>query len=271
MLTLGVAHATPPSADDHARAGAEALAKKKADVALVEYVLAFAADSRPERLLGVAQALEASKQKAAAIELYEKVFATGQGVTAAAAEERLVALGAMKPVAESTHSLIAMPPGAEASPGEGIVGVGNVGVGNVGLIGKGGGGGTGAGYGRGSGAHFGGRGARVPPVRQAKAEVKGKIDKDVISRVVRSHINEVSHCYNEGLVKDPNLKGRVLIQFTIGPTGNVPVAVVHESSVKDVNVGQCIAKAVKRWKFPKPVGGGNVVVTYPFLLEPGGG
>ncbi|MBX7078810.1 MAG: AgmX/PglI C-terminal domain-containing protein [Nannocystaceae bacterium] len=153
--------------------------------------------------------------------------------------------------------------------GGGGTGEGTIGLGNVGLIGKGGGGGTGSGYGRGSGAGFGGRGTRVPRVRQAKAEVKGAIDKDIIRRIVRAHINEVRHCYNQGLVKDPNLKGRVAIQFTIGPSGNVPVAVVQESSIKDTSVGQCIAKAVKRWTFPKPDGGGNVVVTYPFVLEAG--
>jgi TonB family protein len=153
--------------------------------------------------------------------------------------------------------------------GGGGTGEGTIGLGNVGLIGKGGGGGTGSGYGRGSGAGFGGRGTRVPRVRQAKAEVKGAIDKDIIRRIVRAHINEVRHCYNQGLVKDPNLKGRVAIQFTIGPSGNVPVAVVQESSIKDTSVGQCIAKAVKRWSFPKPDGGGNVVVTYPFVLEAG--
>lgn len=153
--------------------------------------------------------------------------------------------------------------------GGGGTGEGTIGLGNVGLIGKGGGGGTGSGYGRGSGAGFGGRGTRVPRVRQAKADVKGALDKDIIRRVVRAHINEVRGCYNQGLVRDPNLKGRVSVQFTIGPTGNVPVAVVQESSIKDNSVAQCIAKAVKRWKFPKPDGGGNVVVTYPFVLESG--
>jgi len=153
--------------------------------------------------------------------------------------------------------------------GGGGTGEGTIGLGNTGLIGKGGGGGTGSGYGRGSGAGFGGRGKRVPRVRQAKAKVKGALDKDIIRRIVRAHINEVRYCYNQGLVRDPNLKGRVAVQFTIGPTGKVPVAVVQESSVKDRNVAQCIAKAVKRWSFPKPQGGGNVVVTYPFVLEPG--
>jgi len=153
--------------------------------------------------------------------------------------------------------------------GGGGTGEGTIGLGNVGLIGKGGGGGTGSGYGRGSGAGFGGRGKRVPRVRQAKAQVKGAMDKDIIRRIVRSHINEVRYCYNQGLVRDPNLKGRVSIQFNIGPTGKVAAAVVANSSVKDKNVGNCIAKAVKRWKFPRPKTGGSAVVTYPFVLNPG--
>jgi outer membrane biosynthesis protein TonB len=153
--------------------------------------------------------------------------------------------------------------------GGGGTGEGTIGLGNTGLIGKGGGGGTGSGYGRGSGAGFGGRGKRVPQVRQAKADVKGALDKDIIRRIVRSHINEVTYCYNQGLARDPNLKGRVAVQFTIGPTGTVPVAVVQDTDLKDRNVASCVAQAVKRWKFPKPRGGGNVVVTYPFVLSPG--
>jgi TonB family protein len=109
----------------------------------------------------------------------------------------------------------------------------------------------------------------VPRVRVAKAQVKGSLDKDIIRRIVRAHINEVRYCYNQGLTKDPNLEGRVKVQFTIGPTGAVPVAVVAEKTIKDNNVAQCIAKAVKRWKFPRPPQGGNVVVTYPFVLQPG--
>jgi len=153
--------------------------------------------------------------------------------------------------------------------GGGGTGEGTIGLGNTGLIGKGGGGGTGSGYGRGAGAGFGGRGTRVPTVRQAKAEVQGALDKDIIRRIVRAHINEVRYCYNQALARDPNAKGRVAVQFTIGGTGKVPSAVVQETTMKDAGVGNCIAQAVKRWQFPKPEGGGSVIVTYPFVLEPG--
>ena len=41
------------------------------------------------------------------------------------------------------------------------------------------------------------------------------------------------------------------------------------TTLKDAAVGNCIAKAVRRWKFPKPRGGGSVIVSYPFVLQPG--
>jgi Vault protein inter-alpha-trypsin domain len=156
--------------------------------------------------------------------------------------------------------------------GGGGTGEGTIGLGNHGVIGSGGGGGSGSGYGRGAGAGFGGRGQRVPMVRQAKAQVTGSLDKDIIRRIVRAHINEVRHCYNQGLASDPNLKGRVLVAFTIDATGTVVSAVVDESdtTLRNPLVAACIAKATKRWRFPKPAGGGVVQVKYPFILEPAG-
>jgi Ca-activated chloride channel family protein len=142
-------------------------------------------------------------------------------------------------------------------------------VGEAGLIGTGGGGGTGSGYGRGSGAGFGGRGARVPMVRQAKAEVVGSLDKDIVRRIVRAHINEVRSCYNAALTKDPNAGGKVSIEFTIGADGKVASASVLTNTTNDEPLGQCIAKAVTKWTFPKPAGGGAIKVTYPFDLSPG--
>jgi len=141
--------------------------------------------------------------------------------------------------------------------------------GNRSLVGTGGGGGSGSGYGRGSGAGFGGRGKRVPVIRQAKAEIRGNLDRVIIRRIVRAHINEVRHCYNKGLALDPNLAGRVVIQFAIAALGTVSVSVVSQSDLSDEKVGQCIASAVKRWTFPRSEGGSTVLVNYPFLLSPG--
>lgn len=141
---------------------------------------------------------------------------------------------------------------------------GTIGLGNVGLIGNGGGGGAGSGYGRGADA-----GNPVPRIRQGKATVGSGLDKDIVRRIVRAHINEVRHCYNQGLVKDPDLAGEVRVDFAIDATGKVERSKVKSTTVSDLRVGFCIAKAVKRWKFPKPAGGGKVFVSYPFQLSPG--
>jgi len=154
--------------------------------------------------------------------------------------------------------------------GGGGTGEGTIGLGNTGLIGRGGGGGTGSGYGRGAGAGFGGRRGGVPVVRQAAAEVRGGLHPDIIRRIVRAHINEVRYCYNQGLARDPALKGRVAIKYTVDLEGAVSESAVHESTLADAAVGTCIATAVRRWRFPRPEGG-VVIVTYPFVLEPGEG
>jgi hypothetical protein len=153
--------------------------------------------------------------------------------------------------------------------GGGGTGEGTIGLGTTGLIGKGAGGGTGSGYGRGSGAGFGGHGARVPQVRQARAQVQGGMDQDIIRRIVRAHENEVRACYMQGLSRNPNLEGRVVVQFVITGVGAVATSVVQSTTLKDRSVANCVASAVKRWKFPKPKGGGTAMVTYPFMLTPG--
>jgi hypothetical protein len=147
--------------------------------------------------------------------------------------------------------------------GGGGNGEGTIGLGSVGTIGHNRPG-DGSGMLRSTG--FGDRTKRVPQPRMGVAQVVGGLDKDLIRRVVRAHINEIRYCYNQGLARDPNLKGRVAVQFQIGSTGKVPTAIVSETDVKDNNVGSCIASAVRRWQFPKPPGGGTVIVTYPFVL-----
>ena len=54
-------------------------------------------------------------------------------------------------------------------------------------------------------------------------------------------------------------------------TGQVVASLVQSSTLNSMPVEQCIAQAVRRWEFPKPQGGGIVVVTYPFVLKASGG
>ena len=154
--------------------------------------------------------------------------------------------------------------------GGGGLGQGTIGMGNFGTIGRGGGRGAGeGGYGRGVGG-FRGRAGGVPQVRSGGAEVRGSLSKEVIRRVVRRHINEVKFCYEQQLNARPDLQGRVTTKFVISPTGSVQSAMVGSSSLRNEAVESCIVRAVRRWTFPAPDGGGVVVVNYPFLLDAAG-
>lgn len=154
--------------------------------------------------------------------------------------------------------------------GGGGTGEGTIGLGNLGTIGKGGGGGSGSGYGRGAGG-LGGRRAGAPDVVPGTAQVRGSLDKEIIRRIIRRHLNEVRFCYEKELLRKADLYGRVTVSFTISGTGQVVASIVQQSTMNSPPVEQCIADAVKRWEFPKPQGGGIVIVSYPFVLKSAGG
>ena len=107
----------------------------------------------------------------------------------------------------------------------------------------------------------------APRVVPGKPRVKGSLDKEIIRRVVRQHRREVRYCYEKQLVKNPDLSGKISVNFMIGSTGAVKSAVVKGSTMASDEVGSCVAKKVRRWKFPEPKGGGVVVVTYPFVFS----
>lgn len=151
--------------------------------------------------------------------------------------------------------MLTLPGSPSKDPREGVYlpagDEGTIGLGNVGTIGD-------------------GRPAKaVPRVRVAKPTVSQGLEADIVRRIVRAHINEVRHCYNRGLVDNPDLAGRVTVEFTVPGDGKVSAAAVDTTTLPKDDVEKCIVKAVKRWRFPKPTGGVTVVVKFPFVLEPG--
>ena len=108
-----------------------------------------------------------------------------------------------------------------------------------------------------------------PRVRQGKLELGPGLDRDIVRRIARAHINEVRHCYNLGLHEQPELSGTVEIEFVIGADGRVrKTKDVTGARLASRDVRRCVAAAVRRWNFPKPKSGKQVTVSYPFTLAP---
>lgn len=141
--------------------------------------------------------------------------------------------------------------------GGGGTGEGTIGLGNLGTIGHGGGSGYGA---------KNRRSDLGADVIAGNAEVRGSLDKEVIRRVIRRHMNEVKFCQERELSRGHAGNGRIVVQFTVGAEGSVLASTIQSSTVGNPVVDACIAGAIRRWEFPRPRGG-IVVVSYPFILK----
>jgi TonB family protein len=149
----------------------------------------------------------------------------------------------------------------------GSTGEATIGIGNLATIGAADspGEGNGSRYGR------GGRRAHAPDVIPGQAIVRGSLDKEIIRRIIRRHLNEVQYCYEQELTRTPTLGGRITVQFTIAPSGQVVASLLKNSTVGSTHVENCTVQAVRRWEFPRPLDGGSATVTYPFVLTPADG
>ncbi len=142
----------------------------------------------------------------------------------------------------------------------------------MGIFGGGGGGGDpDPHYGHNAGPLGPHRAHAVPEVILTDGHVTGSLDREIVRRTIRRHINEVKFCYEQELVVHRDLGGRVTVHFTIAATGQVLAAVLQSSTLGSPRVESCMVQAVRRWEFPRPVGGGLVMVSYPFMLTPAGG
>ena len=93
----------------------------------------------------------------------------------------------------------------------------------------------------------------------------GLLSKEAISQVIRDHLGEFSSCYATELIVDPALNGKVDVSFTVGADGTVVTAT---ATGLHPNVEQCVVGVLYSMVFPKPLGGGQVVVNYPFNFQP---
>lgn len=165
--------------------------------------------------------------------------------------------------------------GAGLGDAHGVGGLGSRGTGPGGggtALGIGGLGTKGGGRGRGGYGELdlGGRGKGDTEFDSNKTIVQGGLDKETIARVIKRHWNEIKYCYEKELSKDPNLYGKVTVNFIIDGTGTVSEASIQQTTMNNENVEACMLSHVRRWRFPEPKGGGEVIVTYPWVFKPAG-
>lgn len=150
-----------------------------------------------------------------------------------------------------------------SGPGGGGLSMNSVGLGALGTAGRGGGNG---GYGDGVGG-LGKKADRDINISAGSPIIMGSLDKELIRRVIHEHLPQIRYCYEKELSRNPGLFGKVATQFTISAEGTVQSAEVQQSTMNNAEVERCITSKIRTWVFPKPKGGGVVIVKYPFIFK----
>lgn len=87
-----------------------------------------------------------------------------------------------------------------------------------------------------------------------------------VAMVVKSKIKGVKYCFERQLKDYPNLGGQVVVAWTIDISGDVVEYNIESSTVDNPEVGECMLRMIRRWRFPEP-GGSEYSVIYPFTFK----
>ncbi len=96
----------------------------------------------------------------------------------------------------------------------------------------------------------------------------GSLERHEIEAVFKQKMGLFIRCYQRELQRNPALRGKVVVRFVVDREGSVAHAHLRATSIENAVVEECVVDEVKRTRFPRPEGGGSVVVSYPLNFEP---
>ena len=107
------------------------------------------------------------------------------------------------------------------------------------------------------------------PGKKKVQEVETKVycDKKDIAQKIAAKKGAIKFCYDPELQKNPNLKGKVSYDFTIGSAGRITQIAVGKDGLGNKNVVNCAMKIIKQINFRRPIGG-ECVIRYPYVFSP---
>ncbi|MEE9613234.1 MAG: AgmX/PglI C-terminal domain-containing protein, partial [Desulfatiglandales bacterium] len=96
--------------------------------------------------------------------------------------------------------------------------------------------------------------------------IRGGMSREQVKRIIDQHLHEISLCYENTLMNDPSLIGRIVFEWRVLASGRVGEVNIKSSSIKSNQLHSCIKRAIKSWQFPRPKNT-EVVVSYPFVFD----
>lgn len=243
--------------------------KKKA-IKLTKNIKGHSKNNQPKAPTNVAKSPAKSQPSKQAAKVVSKIKAAGLGQLIGKISKRAAK------TASFVHSTGRAPDSTGTGRALGIAGSATLGksgkiassdgakIGGVATAGKGGGSSAYKGIG---GLAQGNVGNAEVGVLEEETEVVGGLEREVIARYIKSQLGQIRYCYERQLSASPDLYGKVKVKFTIGAGGGVVAQAINATSLKNAMVEGCILRRIAGWQFPKPEGGTQVNVSYPFLFK----
>lgn len=72
-------------------------------------------------------------------------------------------------------------------------------------------------------------------------------DPDKVSEVINRHNSSIQYCYQRELKQNSDLKGKLVVRFTVTPAGNVKDVKVISSTLSNPGIERCVVSRIKRW------------------------
>jgi hypothetical protein len=95
----------------------------------------------------------------------------------------------------------------------------------------------------------------MPPPEELLVPGDGYLTEEAMRGGVRAGVPEFEACYRAGLRYAPGLWGRMLLRFHVTERGKLDEVFQSGTTFPDARVAQCVLRAARKLRFPKPTGG----------------
>jgi outer membrane biosynthesis protein TonB len=95
--------------------------------------------------------------------------------------------------------------------------------------------------------------AEITPISSGGNEIDMKVlnigarNVNQVKAVVQAHTQAIEYCYQRERKRQPDLKGKISVRFTILPSGKVKDPKILSSTIKNSNIERCILSRISRW------------------------
>ncbi len=84
---------------------------------------------------------------------------------------------------------------------------------------------------------------------------------------IRAPWGEYKKCYDNELTKNPELEGKIVVEWFIDNAGKPSDAKVISTTLNNKNVEDCVVQIIMKTQFPPAPTGAVVQTRYPFLFK----